>query len=86
MLYDPYPSPRPTDKQVRAMKAICNEYSLPLPNIAQMTQGEVGKWIRQTKEKYEHKNHIIAQISITQVITTYADGRVSVDTNKERIR
>jgi ArsR family metal-binding transcriptional regulator len=81
-----YPSPRPSDKQVKAMKCLCNEYHIPLPEIAKMTQGQVGKWIRETKERYEQKNRILAQISITQVITTYTDGRISIDTTKERLK
>lgn len=81
-----YPTPSPTDAQIIACKAICNEYNLPLPDIANMTKNQLGKWIRLTKEKYETKDKIIAQIKITQVITTYADGRVSVDTDKVRLK
>lgn len=79
-----YPSPRPTENQVVAAKCICNDYSIPLPEIEYMTKNQLGKWIREQREK--HDNKIIAQISITQVITTYSDGRVSIDTDKRRLK
>lgn len=38
-----YPSPRPTENQVVAAKCICNDYSIPLPEIEYMTKNQLGK-------------------------------------------
>jgi len=81
-----YPSPRPTENQVNGIKYFCRDTSTPLPELEYMTKGEAGKWLREHREKHHNSNKVVAQISITQVITTYANGTMSIESSSTKLK
>jgi len=67
----------PTNNQIQLLRNLCQTYKEPYPEVNFMSSGAVGKYIRSIQEK-----HNLLKKKIVNVITTYSDGSIKVETYK----
>jgi hypothetical protein len=65
----------PTVNQTQLLRNLCQKYNEPYPEVAFMSSGSVGKYIRKIQEKYN-----LLKKKIVTVITVYSDGSTKIET------